>query len=37
MGLVEDPKAGGKTRRTHIDEDVEDPLGEYLAQQDEED
>lgn len=34
MGLVEDPKAGGKTRRTFIDEDVEDPLGDYLAQQD---
>ncbi len=37
MGLVEDPKAGGKTRRTQIDENVEDPLGDYLAQQDEED
>ena len=36
MGLVEDPKAGGKTRRTFIDEDVADPLGDYLAQQDEE-
>ncbi|MCB9420844.1 MAG: DNA translocase FtsK 4TM domain-containing protein [Ardenticatenaceae bacterium] len=37
MGLVEDPKAGGKTRRTNIDESVDDPLGDYLAQQDEED
>lgn len=36
MGLVEDPKAGGKTRRTQIDETTEDPLGDYLAQQDEE-
>jgi S-DNA-T family DNA segregation ATPase FtsK/SpoIIIE len=36
MGLVEDPKAGGKTRRTQVDESAEDPLGDYLAQQDEE-
>jgi S-DNA-T family DNA segregation ATPase FtsK/SpoIIIE len=32
MGLVEDPKEGGKTRRTFVDED-DDPLGDYLAQQ----
>jgi S-DNA-T family DNA segregation ATPase FtsK/SpoIIIE len=37
MGLVEDPKTGGKTRRTQIDETTEDPLGDYLAQQEEED
>ena len=36
MGLVEDPKAGGKTRRTFVDADAEDPLGDYLSQQDEE-
>jgi S-DNA-T family DNA segregation ATPase FtsK/SpoIIIE len=32
MGLVEDPKEGGKTRRTFVDED-DDPLGDYLAHQ----
>jgi S-DNA-T family DNA segregation ATPase FtsK/SpoIIIE len=32
MGLVEDPKEGGKTRRTFVDED-DDPLGDYLSQQ----
>ncbi len=36
MGLVEDPKAGGKTRRTFVDEDAEDPLGDYLSHQDDE-
>ncbi len=34
MGLVEDPKEGGRTRRTYVDED-DDPLDEYLAEQDE--
>lgn len=33
MGLVEDPKTGGKTRRTLVDED-DDPLGDYLANDD---
>lgn len=33
MGLVEDPKEGGRTRRTYVDED-DDPLDEYLAEQD---
>jgi S-DNA-T family DNA segregation ATPase FtsK/SpoIIIE len=32
MGLVDDPKEGGKTRRTFVDED-DDPLGDYLANQ----
>ena len=36
MGLVEDPKAGGKTRRTFVDEDAEDPLGEFLDKQEDE-
>jgi S-DNA-T family DNA segregation ATPase FtsK/SpoIIIE len=31
MGLVEDPKEGGGTRRTFVDED-DDPLGDYLSQ-----
>jgi S-DNA-T family DNA segregation ATPase FtsK/SpoIIIE len=31
MGLVEDPKEGGQTRRTFVDED-DDPLGDYLSQ-----
>ncbi len=31
MGLVEDPKAGGKTRRTLVDED-DDPLDDLLGQ-----
>jgi DNA segregation ATPase FtsK/SpoIIIE, S-DNA-T family len=30
MGMVEDPKEGGRTRRTHVDEE-DDPLGDYLA------
>ncbi|MFW6096556.1 MAG: DNA translocase FtsK [Chloroflexota bacterium] len=34
MGLVEDPKEGGRTRRTYVDEE-DDPLDEYLAEQDE--
>jgi DNA segregation ATPase FtsK/SpoIIIE, S-DNA-T family len=32
MGLVEDPKEGGRTRKTYVDEE-DDPLGDYLAQQ----
>jgi S-DNA-T family DNA segregation ATPase FtsK/SpoIIIE len=31
MGLVEDPKSGGKTRRTLVDED-DDPLDDFLQQ-----
>ncbi|MFW6183117.1 MAG: DNA translocase FtsK, partial [Chloroflexota bacterium] len=31
MGLVEDPREGGKTRRTFVDED-DDPLDEFLAE-----
>lgn len=31
MGLVEDPKAGGKTRRSFVSEDDEDPIGDYLS------
>lgn len=31
MGLVEDPKAGGKTRRSYVSEDDEDPIGDYLS------
>lgn len=34
MGLVEDPKTGGRTRRTHITDDDDDPLGNYLTQRD---
>jgi S-DNA-T family DNA segregation ATPase FtsK/SpoIIIE len=33
MGLVEDPKEGGKTRRTYVQED-DDPLEDFLAQSD---
>ena len=33
MGLVEDPQEGGKTRQTLVDEDAEDPLGDYLSEQ----
>ncbi|HSM57291.1 MAG TPA: DNA translocase FtsK [Candidatus Sulfomarinibacteraceae bacterium] len=33
MGLVEDPREGGKTRRTYVDED-DDPLDEFLAEHD---
>jgi S-DNA-T family DNA segregation ATPase FtsK/SpoIIIE len=31
MNLVEDPKEGGRTRRTFVDED-DDPLAEYLEE-----
>jgi DNA segregation ATPase FtsK/SpoIIIE, S-DNA-T family len=30
MGMVEDPKEGGRTRRTHVDEE-DDPIGDYLG------
>lgn len=33
MGLVEDPKEGGKTRKTYVGED-EDPLNDYIATKD---
>ena len=33
MGLVEDPKHGGKTRKTYVDPEDEDPLDSYLADQ----
>lgn len=33
MGLVEDPKSGGKTRKTYVDEDDGDPLEEYIEKQ----
>ncbi len=35
MGLVEDPKHGGKTRKTYVDPEDEDPLDSYLADQNE--
>ncbi len=31
MGLVEDPKRGGKTRKTHVSAEDEDPLGDFIA------
>jgi S-DNA-T family DNA segregation ATPase FtsK/SpoIIIE len=34
MGLVDDPQTGGKTRRTFVDPDSEDPIGQYLSDQD---
>jgi S-DNA-T family DNA segregation ATPase FtsK/SpoIIIE len=34
MGLVDDPKEGGKTRQSLVDEDQDDPLGDYLSEQD---
>ncbi|MCB8944664.1 MAG: DNA translocase FtsK [Ardenticatenaceae bacterium] len=33
MGLVEDPQEGGKTRQSLVDEDADDPLGDYLSEQ----
>ena len=30
MGLVADPKQGGKTRKTYVGEEDEDPLGKYI-------
>ena len=35
MGLVEDPKTGGKTRKTHVSEADEDPLDDFIDTQDE--
>ena len=35
MGLVEDPKTGGKTRKTHVSESDDDPLDGYIETQDE--
>ncbi len=35
MGLVDDPQSGGKTRRSFVGEEDEDPIGKYLADQDE--
>ncbi len=32
MGLVEDPKAGGKTRKTYVDKESEDPLADLISQ-----
>ena len=31
MGLVDDPQTGGKTRRSFVSEDDEDPIGDYLS------
>ena len=31
MGLVEDPKSGGKTRKTYVEDDDEDPLDQFIA------
>ena len=31
MGLVEDPKDGGKTRKTYVEEDDEDPLSSIIS------
>ncbi len=31
MGLVDDPQTGGKTRRSFVNEDDDDPIGDYLA------
>jgi S-DNA-T family DNA segregation ATPase FtsK/SpoIIIE len=35
MGLVEDPKSGGKTRKSYVEESEEDPLKSLLDQEDE--
>ncbi len=32
MGLVDDPQTGGKTRRSFVGEDDEDPIGDYLSE-----
>jgi S-DNA-T family DNA segregation ATPase FtsK/SpoIIIE len=32
MGLVEDPQTGGKTRRTFVNEDDDDPIDQYLSE-----
>jgi S-DNA-T family DNA segregation ATPase FtsK/SpoIIIE len=31
MGMVEDPKEGGRTRRTYVSEEDDDPLGDFLS------
>jgi len=31
MGLVDEQQAGGRTRRTFVNEDDEDPIGDYLS------
>jgi S-DNA-T family DNA segregation ATPase FtsK/SpoIIIE len=31
MGMVEDPKEGGRTRQTFVGQEDEDPLGDFLA------
>ena len=36
MGLVEDPKIGGTTRRTFVDEEEDDPLRKFLNKHGEE-
>jgi S-DNA-T family DNA segregation ATPase FtsK/SpoIIIE len=33
MGLVEDPKTGGKTRKSYVSADQEDPLGDWIGQE----
>ena len=33
MGLVEDPKRGGKTRKTYVSDEDEDPLGDFISDQ----
>ena len=33
MGPVADPKEGGKTRQTLVDDSQDDPLGDYLSDQ----
>lgn len=35
MGLVDDAQTGGKTRRSFVDPGTEDPIGQYLNDQDE--
>jgi DNA segregation ATPase FtsK/SpoIIIE, S-DNA-T family len=34
MGLVDDPQSGGKTRRTFVDPQTDDPIGQFLNDQD---
>ena len=36
MGLVEDPKSGGKTRRTMVTEEDEDTLDRIISERDDE-
>jgi S-DNA-T family DNA segregation ATPase FtsK/SpoIIIE len=31
MGLVDDPQTGGKTRRSFVNEDDDDPIDQYLS------